>query len=150
MLDHVFSPITINGMRLKNRMVVTPMVTDYCNEDGTATEKWLAYHEEKAKGGFGLIITEDYNVAPNGHGFKATAGFWNDGQIESHSALPPRVHRHGAKILAQIYHCGRQTNSGAIPGMKARSSSRIACPFSDIMPEPFTTAIWTSATSRNT
>ena len=139
MLDHVFSPITINGMRLKNRMVVTPMVTDYCNEDGTATEKWLAYHEEKAKGGFGLIITEDYNVAPNGHGFKATAGFWNDGQIESHSALPPRVHRHGAKILAQIYHCGRQTNSGAIPGMKARSSSRIACPFSDIMPEPFTT-----------
>ena len=82
MLDHVFSPITINGMRLKNRMVVTPMVTDYCNEDGTATEKWLAYHEEKAKGGFGLIITEDYNVAPNGHGFKATAGFWNDGQIE--------------------------------------------------------------------
>ena len=57
MLDHVFSPITINGMELKNRMVVTPMVTDYCNEDGTATEKWLAYHEEKAKGGFGLIIT---------------------------------------------------------------------------------------------
>ena len=42
MLDHVFSPITINGMELKNRMVVTPMVTDYCNDDGTATEKWLA------------------------------------------------------------------------------------------------------------
>jgi 2,4-dienoyl-CoA reductase-like NADH-dependent reductase (Old Yellow Enzyme family)/thioredoxin reductase len=126
-------------MTLKNRMVVTPMVTDYCNEDGTANEKWLAYHEEKAKGGFGLIITEDYNIAPNGHGFKATAGFWNDGQIESHSALPPRVHKHGAKILAQIYHCGRQTNTGAIPGQKARSSSRIACPFSDMMPEPFTT-----------
>jgi 2,4-dienoyl-CoA reductase-like NADH-dependent reductase (Old Yellow Enzyme family)/thioredoxin reductase len=126
-------------MTLKNRMVVTPMVTDYCNEDGTATEKWLAYHEERAKGGFGLIITEDYNIAPNGHGFKATAGFWNDGQIESHSALPPRVHKHGAKILAQLYHCGRQTNTGAIPGQKARSSSRIACPFSDMMPEPFTT-----------
>ncbi len=46
MLEHVFSPITINGMELKNRMVVTPMVTDYCNEDGTATEKYLAYHDE--------------------------------------------------------------------------------------------------------
>lgn len=126
-------------MELKNRMVVTPMVTDYCNDDGTATEKYLAYHEEKAKGGFGLIITEDYNIAENGHGFKATAGFWNDGQIESHSALPPRVHKYGAKILAQIYHCGRQTNTGAIPGQIARSSSRIACPFSDMMPEPFTT-----------
>ncbi|MBQ8053984.1 MAG: FAD-dependent oxidoreductase [Lachnospiraceae bacterium] len=139
MLEHVFSPIVINGMELKNRMVVTPMVTDYCNDDGTATEKYLAYHEEKAKGGFGLIITEDYNIAENGHGFKATAGFWNDGQIESHSALPPRVHKYGAKILAQIYHCGRQTNTGAIPGQIARSSSRIACPFSDMMPEPFTT-----------
>ena len=126
-------------MELKNRMVVTPMVTDYCNDDRTATEKYLAYHEEKAKGGFGLIITEDYNIAENGHGFKATAGFWNDGQIESHSALPPRVHKYGAKILAQIYHCGRQTNTGAIPGQIARSSSRIACPFSDMMPEPFTT-----------
>ena len=134
MLDHVFSPITINGMTLKNRMAVTPMVTDYCNLDGTATEKWLAYHETKAKGGYGLIITEDYNIAPNGHGFKATAGFWNDDQIESHSQLPPRVHKYGAKILAQIYHCGRQTNTGAIPGMEARSSSRIACPFSDMMP----------------
>ena len=50
-------------MELKNRMVVTPMVTDYCNDDGTATEKYLAYHEEKAKGGFGLIVTEDYNIA---------------------------------------------------------------------------------------
>ncbi len=88
----------------------------------------------RAKGGYGLIITEDYNIAPNGHGFKATAGFWNDEQIESHSQLPPRVHKYGAKILAQIYHCGRQTNTGAIPGMEARSSSRIACPFSDMMP----------------
>lgn len=79
MLDHVFSPITINGMQLKNRMVVTPMVTDYCNEDGTATEKWLAYHEEKAKGGFGLIITEDYSVTPDGHGYKATAGLKDAG-----------------------------------------------------------------------
>ena len=53
--------------------------------------------------------------------------------------MPKRVHKYGAKVFAQIYHCGRQTNSGAIPGMQARSSSRTACPFSDLMPEPFTT-----------
>ncbi|MBR0382829.1 MAG: hypothetical protein IJH71_10385 [Eubacterium sp.] len=99
MLNHVFSPITINGMELKNRMVVTPMVTDYCNDDGTATEKYLAYHEEKAKGGFGLIITEDYNIAPNGHGFKATAGFWNDGQIESIAHFRPEYISMGQKSL---------------------------------------------------
>lgn len=49
-------------MELKNRMVVLAMVTNYCSEDGMATEKFIAYHEHKAKGGWGLIITEDYLV----------------------------------------------------------------------------------------
>lgn len=139
MFDHVFSPITIKGKTIKNRFAVPAMVTDFCNEHGTATERYLAYHEEKAKGGWGLIITEDYNVSPEGHGFRCTAGLWNDKQIASHSELPKRVHRYGTVILAQIYHCGRQTNSRAIPGLKPRSSSAIMCPFGDEIPDPLTT-----------
>ena len=139
MFDHVFSPITIKGKTIKNRFAVPAMVTDFCNEDGTATERYLAYHEEKAKGGWGLIITEDYNVSPEGHGFRCTAGLWNDKQIASHSELPKRMHRYGTVILAQIYHCGRQTNSRAIPGLKPRSSSAIMCPFGDEIPDPLTT-----------
>lgn len=138
MFDNLFSPLTIRGKTIKNRCTVPAMVTDYCNEDGTATERYLAYHEEKAKGGWGLIITEDYNVDPLGHGFKATAGLWNDGQIVSHSELPKRVHPYGTTILAQIYHCGRQTNSGAINGLP-RSSSAIMCPFGDEIPVPLST-----------
>lgn len=138
MFDHLFSPMTIRGKVIKNRCTVPAMVTDFCNEDGTATERYIAYHEEKAKGGWGLIITEDYNVDPLGHGFRSTAGLWNDGQIASHSELPKRVHKHGAVILAQIYHCGRQTNSEAIDGLP-RSSSAIMCPFGDEIPVPFTT-----------
>ena len=49
MFDHVFSPMTIKGRTIKNRFTVPAMVTDYCNEDGTATEKYIAYHEEKQK-----------------------------------------------------------------------------------------------------
>ena len=139
MFDHVFSPITIKGKTIKNRFAEPAVVTDFCNEDGTATERYLAYHEEKAKGGWGLIITEDYNVSPEGHGFRCTAGLWNDKQIASHSELPKRVHRYGTVILAQIYHCGRQTNSRAIPGLKPRSSSAIMCPFGDEIPDPLTT-----------
>ena len=33
---------------------------NFCNEDGTCTEKFTEYHEAKAKGGFGMIITEDF------------------------------------------------------------------------------------------
>ena len=138
MFDQLFSPLSIKGKTIKNRFTVPAMVTDYCNDDGTATERYIAYHEEKAKGGWGLMITENYNVDPLGHGFKATAGLWNDDQIESHSELPKRVHQYGATILAQIYHCGRQTNSEAIDGLP-RSSSAIMCPFGDEIPVPFTT-----------
>lgn len=138
MFDHLFSPLIVRGKTIKNRCTVPAMVTDFCNEDGTATERYLAYHEEKAKGGWGLIITEDYNVDPLGHGFKSTAGLWNDDQIASHSELPKRVHKYGATILAQIYHCGRQTNSGAINGLP-RSSSAIMCPFGDEIPVPLST-----------
>jgi 2,4-dienoyl-CoA reductase-like NADH-dependent reductase (Old Yellow Enzyme family)/thioredoxin reductase len=140
MFDHVFSPMTIKGKTIKNRFTVPAMVTDFCNVDGTATERYIAYHEAKAKGGWGLIITEDYNVSPEGHGFSRTAGLWNDDQIESHKELPRRVHAYGTTILAQIYHCGRQTNRGALPeGCHTRSSSAIPCPFGDEMPIPFTT-----------
>lgn len=42
MLDHLFSPITINGKTLKNRCVVTPMLMNFCEEDGTCTERYAA------------------------------------------------------------------------------------------------------------
>ena len=50
MLDRLFSPLTINGKTLKNRCVVTPMLMNFCEEDGTCTERFAAYHEAKAKG----------------------------------------------------------------------------------------------------
>ena len=56
----VFEPFKLGNLELKNRMVVSAMVTNYCSPDGRATEKFIAYHEHKARGGWGLIITEDY------------------------------------------------------------------------------------------
>lgn len=94
----VFEPFKINQMELKNRMVVSSMVTNYCSEDGMATEKFIAYHEHKAKDGWGLIITEDYAVTPTAGGFKKLPGLWEDGQIESHKELTRRIHEAGGKI----------------------------------------------------
>lgn len=61
-LTKIFEPITISKTEFKNRMVVSAMVTNYRNEDGTPTEKFMAYHEHMAKGGYGIIITEDFAV----------------------------------------------------------------------------------------
>ena len=122
----VFTPISVGNIKLKNRLVVSPMVTVYCDQDGMATERLIAYHEAKAKGGWGMIVVEDYAVDPLGRGFW-TPGLWKDEQIESHKKLVDRIHKYNTKIIAQIYHCGRQTSS-AIIGAQPVSASPLPCP----------------------
>ena len=56
MLKRLFSPITINNCTIPNRLAVTAMVAGMCAPDGTATDQYIAYHEAKAKGGWGLIM----------------------------------------------------------------------------------------------
>lgn len=133
MLDNLFSPYNLKGKIVKNRIIVPAMVTNFCTADGEATERYIAYHEAKAKGGFGLIITENYAIDPIGRGFKHVAGLWNDHQIQSHTELVNRVHQYNTTILAQIYHCGRQTNRGAI-GTAPVAPSAIPCPFGTDIP----------------
>ncbi len=135
-ISPVFSPISIGNVKLKNRLAVAPMVSVFCDTDGMATERFIAYHETKAKGGWGLIIVEDYAVDPLGRGFW-TAGLWKDEQIQSHAALTERVHRAGAKIVAQVYHCGRQTTPAVI-GEQPVSASPLACPVLGAIPRELT------------
>lgn len=140
MLDHVFSPIIIAGKEIRNRTAVPAMVMNLCNEDGTCTERFTAYHEEKARGGFGLIITEDFAVCPQGKGFRYLPGLWEDRQIEGFKEFTKRIHDQGAVIVAQIYHAGRQTHK-AIIGQAPEAPSAIPCPFSPLpedMPEELT------------
>lgn len=120
-------------MDVSNRLVVAPLVVNYCNTDGTATEKWITYLEARAKGGWGLIITEDYAVDPEGKGYSRIPGLWDDGQIESHTKLTERIHKHGSKIIAQIYHAGRQTLH-FISGSQPVAPSRLPCPVLQEMP----------------
>ena len=53
----LLSPLTVGNLELKNRMAVAPMVTCYCDERGLPTEQYIAYHEARARGGFGLILS---------------------------------------------------------------------------------------------
>ena len=137
MLKNLFSPMKIGKLEIANRLVVSAMVTLYCNNDGTATEQYIAYHEAKAKGGWGLIITEDYAIDPTGRGFPRLAGLWEDAQIESHAELTRRVHQYHSKIFAQIYHAGRQTNPLVI-GRQPLAPSPIPCPINRTIPHEMT------------
>ena len=137
MLKNVFSSMRIGKMDIPNRLIVSAMVMNFCNSDGTATEKFAAYHEAKAMGGWGLIITEDYAVDPRGKGFTNIPGLWEDRQIESHFKFTERIHKCGSKIVAQIYHAGRQTNHLVI-GMPPVAPSPIPCPSNQEIPHELT------------
>lgn len=135
-LSPIFSPISVGSVKIKNRLAVAPMVTCFCDKEGMATDRFIAYHEAKARGGWGLIIVEDYAVDPAGRGFW-TAGLWKDEQIASHAKLVEKVHCTGTKIVAQIYHAGRQTTSGLI-GSQPVCPSPLACPALGEVPRELT------------
>ncbi|EIJ81364.1 NADH:flavin oxidoreductase/NADH oxidase [Bacillus methanolicus PB1] len=139
MLEKLFEPIKIRELEVKNRLVVPAMVMNYCNTDGTATERYIAYHEARAEGGWGLIITEATAIDEHGKGFHNMAGLWSDDQIESHAKLAERVHQHGGKIAVQLYHAGRQTGS-QITGVQPIAPSPIKDPTIDEIPHELTKA----------
>lgn len=140
MLNSLFSSGKIGNCEIKNRLAVTAMVTNYCDHKGFATERYIAYHEEKAKGGWGLIITEDYAINEHCMGYECIAGLYNDEQIASHRELTDRVHKYGTKIFAQIYHAGRQSSSAVNGGVQPVAPSAIPCPWCRELPREITRA----------
>lgn len=111
---HILAPGKIGNLTLKNRLIVTAMVTNYCNGDALPSERLIRYMEEKARGGWGLIITEDYAISPQAKASKNLMGLWSNDQIEPNARFVNRVHQAGGKICAQIFHAGRQSSYAAI------------------------------------
>ncbi len=107
----LLAPAQINSLKVKNHLITTAMVTNYCSEDGQPTERFIRYHEEKARGGWGLVITEDYAILPEGKSFKRLPGLWDDSLIAAHAELTRRVHDAGGRLCAQLFHPGRETDS---------------------------------------
>ena len=138
MFEKVFEEGMIGNLKVKNRLIVPPMLTEYAAENGELTERYIRYYEEKAKGGWGLIICEDNAVVPNGRGFKNIPGIWSDDLMDKHSELVDRVHSAGAKIAVQLYHAGRQSHSSLIGG-KTVAPSAIQDPIMGETPRELTT-----------
>lgn len=127
MFNKIFESGKIGNLEIKNRLIVPPMLTQYASEDGRLTERYIRYYEEKAKGGWGLIICEDNVVDKRGAGFKRIPGIWSDDIMDEHEELVKRVHVAGAKIAVQVYHAGREANSSII-GQRPVAPSSIQDP----------------------
>ncbi len=127
-LDTLFSPFKIGSCEIPNRLVVPAMVTNYGTLDGMVTERYIKYMEEKAKGGWGLLITEDYAVQEGRKGYTRIPGLYNDEQIAGNMQLTDAVHAHGSKIFCQMYHPGRQVMPQAAGSLDVVAPAATTCP----------------------
>lgn len=135
--EKLFEPASIGKMKVKNRIVMPPMVTNFCEGDGSVNDRYVAYMRARAKGGVGLIITEATYVHPSGKGFPYGLGNYKDELVPALKRLTDAVHEEGGKIAMQLFHCGRQ-GMEAVTGIKLIAPSPIPCPFCGEPPKEMT------------
>ena len=105
----LWQPITINKMRLKNRIMLSAMGTFTPMQDGTDSEEGIRYYEERAKGGAGLIMTGAMFLNEKTAQGGPTLALHNTRSIPKATVMVERVHRWGAKIGLQMS-CGTGRN----------------------------------------
>ncbi|MDX2706455.1 bifunctional salicylyl-CoA 5-hydroxylase/oxidoreductase [Streptomyces sp. PA03-6a] len=104
----MFTPFTLRGLTLRNRVVVSPMDM-YSATDGTPGDFHLVHLGARALGGAGLVMTEMVCVSPEGRITPGCAGLWNDGHEDAWRRVTEFVHaRPGAAIGLQLGHSGRK------------------------------------------
>jgi len=123
----LLEPSRIGQMKLRNRIVMPPMVTQYGDAKGFVTERARNYYEARARGGAALIIIEATYVHPGGQPFANQLGISDDKFIPGMSELTQAIHRHGARAAIQLHHGGR-TAKPELTGMQPIGPSPIAVP----------------------
>ncbi|MEM9667431.1 MAG: FAD-dependent oxidoreductase [Pseudomonadota bacterium] len=108
MLQNLFEPITLGSVELKNRIVSTGHET-FLDRGGLIDDELVAYHEARARGGAGLIITEVASVHVTARPEDKYLLAHTDDCIPGYARLAEAVHAHGAKLFAQLFHPGRFT-----------------------------------------
>jgi 2,4-dienoyl-CoA reductase-like NADH-dependent reductase (Old Yellow Enzyme family)/thioredoxin reductase len=109
MYPNLFSPWTIRNTRIANRVVFAPTCPVWVRSpyEGAFTDQAVAYYEERAKGGTGMIIIGGTLINPDTmYSPFLFPGLWDDHQIEGLAAVAEAVHRHGCKLSIQLLHVG--------------------------------------------
>jgi 2,4-dienoyl-CoA reductase-like NADH-dependent reductase (Old Yellow Enzyme family) len=107
---HLFQPLTIKSVTLRNRIGVSPMC-EYSSEDGAATDWHLVHLGSRAVGGAGLVIAEATAVSPDGRITPGDAGIWADKHIEPVARINRFIKQHGAVPGIQLAHAGRKASA---------------------------------------
>ncbi len=133
---HIFEPFTVRRMTVKNRIMMTPMGTNYGEQSGEMSFRHINYYEQRAKGGTGLIMVENASVdSPEGSNGTTQLRIDHDNYLPRLFMLTETVHKHGACIGIQINHAGASAQS-ARTKMQPVSASNIPSKEGGEIPRP--------------
>ncbi|MDH3741638.1 MAG: FAD-dependent oxidoreductase [Hyphomicrobiales bacterium] len=108
-LPNLSKPITLGEHAVRNRILSTGHMTGMISA-GVPTARFADYHEARARGGCGLIITESAAVHPTSNAYNIQ--LTKPEVVEALGQAAERVARHGCRIFGQLGHGGRETHSG--------------------------------------
>lgn len=133
----LFTPFRLGALALKNRFVSSATVECLATADNRLTPEYLKLYTRLAKGGVGLIIPGNYFVSPEGRAVDKQLVLDGDGVVHELRRLTEAVHAHGAQIVAQLNHGGRQCSPDLI-GAKPVSASSVRDGLTRVRPRPLT------------
>ncbi|MEQ1727025.1 MAG: NADH:flavin oxidoreductase/NADH oxidase [Vicinamibacterales bacterium] len=143
-MPHLFDPLTLRGLTLRNRIVVSPMC-QYSAHEGFLNDWHFVHLASRAVGGAGLVFTEATAVSPEGRISPEDLGIWDDVHAAPFERVARFVKGEGAAFGIQLAHAGRKASTkrpwdghGAVPpedgGWPVIGPS--ATPFADDYPSP--------------
>lgn len=133
---HIFEPLTVRRMTMKNRTMMMPMGTNYGEQSGEMSFLHINYYEQRAKGGIGLIMVENASVdSPEGSNGTTQLRIDHDNYLPRLYKLTETIHKHGACIGIQINHAGASAMSSRT-NMQPVSSSNIPSKDGGEIPRP--------------
>ncbi len=106
----LFSPLELRGVRLRNRVVVSPMA-QYSAVDGFATDYHFSHFTKFALGGAGVVFTEATKIERRGLGTVGDMGLWKDEHITPLKRITDFLRTHGAVSGIQLNHAGRKAGT---------------------------------------
>lgn len=109
----LFSPVTIAGLRLRNRFIMSPMTRAF-SPDGVPGEDVAAYYARRAES-LGIVMTEGSYVNESAGGFDNVPRLFGDDALAAWRKVTDGVHAVGGLIFPQLWHIGAQREPGAGP-----------------------------------
>ena len=106
----LFDPLTIRGVTLANRIVVSPMCQYSC-ENGFANDWHLVHLGSRAVGGAALVIAEATAVTANGRISPQDQGLWSDAHIEPLARIVKFIKSQNCLAGIQLAHAGRKAST---------------------------------------